>query len=496
MTDDQCLLTDYRRGRPGAFRELVERHAGLVWGAAWRVTGDRTLAEEAVQDVFCLLAKKSAAIAAHPSVAGWLHRTAVNVARDLVRRRAAHERKLAQFAAEAAPAGADDDARPPEWDEIDAAIDRLPRDERAVVVLRFFEELDHAAIARRLGISEAAARKRLSRGLARLQKTIAAPVTSLAVAAPAPLVASVAAQAPPLAPPAGFFTTLTLMTQKQLAATAALVLAGGGLAWFGAAQWQENARLREELATARDAASRRTADTPPRPVASGADTKEGNSSGGAEALRAELAAEVARRTTAERELAALRAETDPLRDQVVVAYGKVGEIGSTLGSLFTEARALVDLEKAGQLDTPENQIRMGKFIEKAASISGLSREIVGFEDKPEEGSRFVAAAYGAVFGLNEQEQAKVAEFFTTTLADAKEKKFTLSNLPERGSAEFEPWLERRWEYFGAQRAALRATIPEAKQAEFDSLVEKGGYGFKNLVLKGSPLMFSLGGDPR
>lgn len=139
---------------------------------------------------------------------------------------------------------------------------------------------------------------------------------------------------------------------------------------------------------------------------------------------------------------------------------------------------------------------MARFIEKAASIGGLSKEIVEFEDKPEEGSRFVAAAYGSVFGLNEAEQAKVAEFFTRTLADAKEKKFTLSNLPGRETPEFGPWLEKRWAYFGEQRQALRELIPEPKRVEFDQWVEKGGYGFKNLSIKGMPLMFSLGGDPR
>lgn len=452
------------------------------------------LAEEAMQDVFCLLARKSAGLIGHPKVVGWLHRTAVNVSRELRRRRVGHERKLARFAAERVH-GADVGAElPPGWEAVDAAIDRLPKDEREVVVLRFFEELDHGAIARRLGISEVAARKRLSRGLARLQKSVEVPAGSMAVAPSANAMAAVVSGIPAAGPAPGIFTSLTLMTHKQLAAGAALLLAGGGIAWYGYAQHHENSRLVAELAAARQAPV--TSIEPPAPGGTDTEVAAAAAGGDAAALRAELAEEVAKREKVESELAALRAQTDPLRDQVVVAYGKVGEIGDTLGSLFTEARALVELEKSGKLDDPENAVRVGKFMEKAASIGGLSKEIIEFEDDPAEGSRFVAAAYGSVFGLEKADQEKVAEVFRSTLEAAKAQDFTLSHLPERGSAEFGPWLEKRWAFFNEQRETLRSALPEAKRADFDQWVEKGGYGFKNLTMKGFPLMFSLGGDPR
>lgn len=59
-----------------------------------------------------------------------------------------------------------------------------------------------------------------------------------------------------------------------------------------------------------------------------------------------------------------------------------------------------------------------------------------------------------------------------------------------------PWLEQRWAFFDESRSQLRELIPADKLDLFDQTVEKGGYGFKNLTLKGMPLMFSLGGDPR
>ena len=70
----------------------------LVYGVAMRNIADPSIAEEVVQDVFVLLAKKAQALANHPSLAGWLHNTSRNVAREARRKRLGHQKKLAHFA--------------------------------------------------------------------------------------------------------------------------------------------------------------------------------------------------------------------------------------------------------------------------------------------------------------------------------------------------------------------------------------------------------------
>jgi DNA-directed RNA polymerase specialized sigma24 family protein len=68
--NDQILLSRYLRGADDAFRYLLDRHSGLVYGTALRVTGDPDAAEEVSQDVFVLLDWKARALTSHPSVAG------------------------------------------------------------------------------------------------------------------------------------------------------------------------------------------------------------------------------------------------------------------------------------------------------------------------------------------------------------------------------------------------------------------------------------------
>ena len=350
------------------------------------------------------------------------------------------------------------------------------------------------------GVSEAAVRKRVSRGLQRLQRLLgpsaAAGLTPacLAGTAPAGLITSVTAAAPVIPPAAGFFTALFLMNTKLTLGIAAATLLTGGLTWWGAGLSSENHRLASELAVLRAtlpaAALSSGKGGPGKQAAPDASTAQ------LAELQSTLDAERTKRLAAERNAKTLRDQLAPLKGEVVVSYGKVTQIGSTLGSVFTEALALAELEKQGGLATPEGEARFGKFIEQASSISGLSKEIINFEDVPEEGSRFIASAYGSVFGLDEAGQQKIADFFSKRLGEAGAQKLTLANLPTRGSADFEPWLEKRWAFFGESRDQLRQLIPEEKRSTFDRQIEKGGYGFKNITVKGMPLMFSLGGDPR
>src|SRR6266487_5692494 len=96
---DQQLLLDYAEHRSeDAFAELVRRHVDFVYSAALRMVRDTHLAEDVTQGVFVALARSAGQLAERPVLSGWLHRTAQNLAANVVRsdvRRRAREQEAA-----------------------------------------------------------------------------------------------------------------------------------------------------------------------------------------------------------------------------------------------------------------------------------------------------------------------------------------------------------------------------------------------------------------
>ena len=77
MTTDRELLGRYfDAGSEEAFREIVQRHVNLVYGAALRqLCGDVSLAQEVTQTVFTALASRAKPRAQISHLAAWLHTT-------------------------------------------------------------------------------------------------------------------------------------------------------------------------------------------------------------------------------------------------------------------------------------------------------------------------------------------------------------------------------------------------------------------------------------
>jgi RNA polymerase sigma factor (sigma-70 family) len=157
---DANLFDRWIRDRDAeAFREIVERHAAMVFATARRILGDPAWAEDVAQDCFLRLAG-----ARPPSnLAAWLHRSATNRALDIAkteRRRRERESRWSR------PESRSDD---PSWREfealVDRAIDGLPEDLRGPLLLHFLEGRTHEAIAEALGIAKATVGYRISKGI-------------------------------------------------------------------------------------------------------------------------------------------------------------------------------------------------------------------------------------------------------------------------------------------------------------------------------------------
>jgi RNA polymerase sigma factor (sigma-70 family) len=213
---DQQLLHDYaeRQAEP-AFAELVRRHVDLVYSAALRMVRDPHSAEDVTQSVFAALAKNAGPLAGRPVLSGWLHRTAQNLAANIVRsdvRRRAREQEAAAMN-ELLAAGSD-----ATWEhiepELDAVLGELSEPDRDALLLRYFERKSAREMAETLGTSEDAAQKRVTRAVERSRELFAR--RGVAVSAGS-LIAVISANAVQAAP-AGL--ALTISAATVLAGTA------------------------------------------------------------------------------------------------------------------------------------------------------------------------------------------------------------------------------------------------------------------------------------
>ncbi len=207
--ENAALLADYvNTGSEWAFRELISIYVDPVYSTALRIVGnDRLLAEDVTQTVFIDLARKAPQLQNEVILGGWLHRHTRFVASKTVRserRRQNREREsvymnsLQQESPSLEIVGA----------FLDEAIDDLKAEDKAAILLRFFERRDFRSIGEVLKTSEDAARMRVNRALDRLEtclrrRGVALPATTLGIllaanmvtAAPVGLAASISATA-------------------------------------------------------------------------------------------------------------------------------------------------------------------------------------------------------------------------------------------------------------------------------------------------------------
>lgn len=196
---DQELLRAYAEGRSeGAFAEVVGRHVDFVYSAAVRMVRDPHLAEDVTQNVFVALAQNARELMERPVLAGWLHRTARNLAAKAVRsevRRRARE----QEAAIMNDLSTEPDALWPEIaPQLDAALEELNEPDRDALLLRYFERKSAREMAQTLGTSEDAAQKRVSRAVERLRYVFAQRGIAVGASGLVMLISANAVQAAPI----------------------------------------------------------------------------------------------------------------------------------------------------------------------------------------------------------------------------------------------------------------------------------------------------------
>ena len=172
--DDSELVRACLDGHREAFDGIVERHRRQVYLVCYRYVGNHEDAADLAQDAFIRAFKGLRGFKGHSSVATWLYRIAVNVCLNRLSLKTPRPEALSP-ADRADPDAVPADAalvREERAAQVRDAIRRLPRKQRATLILRVYHGLPHEEIAGILGSSVGAAKANFFHALANLKKLL------------------------------------------------------------------------------------------------------------------------------------------------------------------------------------------------------------------------------------------------------------------------------------------------------------------------------------
>jgi RNA polymerase sigma-70 factor (ECF subfamily) len=174
---DASLVVAIARWRQDALGEAYRRHGGAVFGLARRVTGDATLGEEVVQEVFLRLWNDPERFDPdRGSLRSFLLAQTHGRSVDLLRSEGSRRRREQTEARMAAEGGYDIDREV--WDltvseQIRSVLETLPVDERRAIELAYFGGHSYREVAVMLDQPEGTTKSRIRNGLERLRAGLA-----------------------------------------------------------------------------------------------------------------------------------------------------------------------------------------------------------------------------------------------------------------------------------------------------------------------------------
>lgn len=175
---DGSLVRRFLDGEPSAFGVLVERHQTRVFNLCLRILGNREDASDAAQETFMAAMRKLGQFRGDAAFTTWLHRVAVNVCYDELRKQ--RRRPMLHVIA---PGDTDEprEEGPPSLDHADevsgsidaaAALARVPQEFRVALVLADIQDLPYEQIARILEVPVGTVKSRVHRGRLAMAKAM------------------------------------------------------------------------------------------------------------------------------------------------------------------------------------------------------------------------------------------------------------------------------------------------------------------------------------
>ncbi len=170
------LILKSQQGDVAAFEALIKQHQVVAYNVALRILGNQEDAKDAAQEALIKVFKNISKFKAEAQFSTWLYRIVVNTCNDYLRK----ERSRQHFSLDQEMETSDgtlkrevaDDRMAPEKvyeanslrEKVHLAIQRLPEQQRTVVILRDIEGMSYEVIASMLDLPVGTVKSRINRG--------------------------------------------------------------------------------------------------------------------------------------------------------------------------------------------------------------------------------------------------------------------------------------------------------------------------------------------
>ncbi|GAC1324775.1 MAG: sigma-70 family RNA polymerase sigma factor [Thermoleophilaceae bacterium] len=180
---DEELMRLVKDGSAKAFAAVYDRHGGAAFSLAYRMVGDRTVAEDVTQEAFLSIWRSRLRYEVERgSVRTWILGIVHHRGIDALRRNLVHDRRRASAE------GLEEREEAPERTEVEVArreearivrdaIDTLPEQQVKVIQLAYFGGFTHTQIAEMLGMPIGTVKGRMRLGLEKLRRELAGELT-------------------------------------------------------------------------------------------------------------------------------------------------------------------------------------------------------------------------------------------------------------------------------------------------------------------------------
>lgn len=164
-------------GNINAFTRIVEKHKDHAYNLALRICGNREDAEEIAQDAFMKAYRSLKGFKMKSSFSTWLYRIVYNTAVSLVRTRKKGVLSLDEFPAEASDFLSNSSSGEEAEKEyrnslVNFALQKIGEDDRALITLYYYEELETGEISEITGISKSNVKVKLFRARQKMVEII------------------------------------------------------------------------------------------------------------------------------------------------------------------------------------------------------------------------------------------------------------------------------------------------------------------------------------